>query len=156
MSRGDLWFEGITLGVSFQVTFDCLDPDMMAKFWAEALHYKQQDPPTGFGTWEEFLRAQGTPEDEWNSASAIVDPEQKGSRVYFQKVTEPKTVKNRVHLDINVGGGRAVPEEERKKRILTEAERLIELKATKVNAVQEHGEFWIVMYDPEGNEFCLQ
>ena len=144
------------MGVSFQVTFDCLDPDGLAKFWVRVLHYKEQDPPAGFGSWEEFLRAQGIPESEWNSASAIVDPEEKGSRVYFQKVSEPKTVKNRVHLDINVSGGRAVPEEERKKRILAEAERLIGLKATKLNVVQEHDEFWIVMCDPEGNEFCLQ
>jgi len=52
---------------------------------------------------------------EWNYASAIVDPEENGSRVYFQKVSEPKTVKNHVHLDINVSGGRTLPKEERKK-----------------------------------------
>lgn len=144
------------MGISFQVTFDCLDPDGMAKFWAQVLHYKEQDPPEGFRTWEEFLKAQGVSKDEWNSASAIVDPEGKGSRVYFQKVSESKTVKNRVHLDINVSGGRLVSEEERKKKVHTEAERLIGLGARQLNVVQEDDEFWIVMCDPEGNEFCLQ
>ena len=95
-------------------------------------------------------------EEEWNSASAIVDPEGVGSRIYFQKVATPKTTKNRVHLDVNVGGGRQVGEEERKRRIHAEAERLTGLGATEVNVVEESDEFWIVMTDPEGNEFCLQ
>jgi Glyoxalase-like domain len=142
--------------VSFQVTFDCFDPDRLSKFWAEVLHYKFQDPPTGYRAWEDFLRAQGIPEEEWNSASAIVDPEGIGSRIYFQRATNTKTGKNRLHLDVNIGGGRKVPEEERKKRIHAEAERLMKFGATKLNAVEEAGEFWVVMTDPEGNEFCLQ
>jgi hypothetical protein len=144
------------LGVSFQVTFDCLNPDGLSRFWAEVLHYKLQDPPSGFSTWEDFLKAQNVPEEEWDSASAIVDPDEVGSRLYFQKVSSPKTIKNRVHLDVNVGGGRKVTEEERKKRIHSEAERLIRLGAAKVNFVQEGGECFMVMTDPEGNEFCLQ
>ena len=144
------------LGVPFQVTFDCFDPDCLSRFWAEALHYKLQDPPAGYDTWEDFLRAQDIPEDEWNSASAIVDPEGIGSRIYFQRVTNPKAGKNRVHLDVNVGGGRSVQEEERKRRIQSEVERLIGLGAAKLNVVEETGEFWVVMADPEGNEFCLQ
>jgi hypothetical protein len=144
------------LGVSFQVTFDSLNPDSLARFWAQVLHYKIQDPPAGFATWGEFLKKQGVPEGEWDSASAIVDPEGKSSRIYFQKVTEPKNVKNRVHLDVNVSGGIKVPEEERKKRIHAEAQRLVSLKATKLSTFEESGEFWIVMADPEGNEFCLQ
>ena len=143
------------MGTSFQVTFDCADPDCLATFWAEALRYKMEDPPPGFASWPEFLKAQGLPEKEWNSRSAIVDPEGTGSRIYFQKVTEPKTVKNRVHLDVNVGG-RGTPEEERKRRVYAEAERLVGFGATKLRAFEEPGEFWIVMTDPEGNEFCLQ
>jgi hypothetical protein len=144
------------LVVSFQVTFDCLNPDGLARFWAEVLHYELQNPPADFATWEEFLKKQGVPENEWDSASALVDPKGTGSRVYFQKVTEPKTVKNRLHLDVNVSGGSKVPDEERKKRIHAEAQRLIGLKATRLNTFEESGEFWIVMADPEGNEFCLQ
>jgi len=144
------------LGVSFQVTFDCLNPDAVARFWAEVLHYKLQDPPPGFSTWEDFLKEQKVPEEEWDSASAIVDPNGVGSRIYFQKVVNPKTAKNRVHLDVNVGGGKKVPENERKEGIQREAERLIKLGAKKLNVLEEYGDFCIVMADPEDNEFCLQ
>ena len=143
------------MGISFQVTFDGADLARLSKFWAEVLHYKELDPPSGFASWSEFLRAQGIPEEEWNDRSAIVDPEGIGSRIYFQKASEAKTVKNRVHLDVNVGRGSKTPEE-RKQRIYDEAERLIGLGATKLSVFDEPGEFWIVMADPEGNEFCLQ
>jgi len=142
--------------VSFQVTFDCSDPDKLARFWADVLYYKIQDPPSGFATWQDFLKAQGVPEQEWDSASAIVDPEGKGVRIYFQKFDNPKTSKNRVHLDVNISGGPQVPKEERKKRVQAEAERLIKLGATKINVTDDSDEFWIVMTDPEENEFCLQ
>jgi len=56
---------------------------------------------------------------------------------------------------VNVGRGSKTPEE-RKQRIYDEAERLIGLGATKLSVFDDPGEFWIVMADPEGNEFCLQ
>ena len=140
-----------------QVVIDCADPDRVARFWAAALGYKIQDPPAGFASWEEWLAAQGIPQSEWNSASAIVDPDGVGPRVYFQRVPERKTVKNRVHLDLNVGGGRDVPDDERKRRISAEIERLQPLGATVVRPLgEERGEWWAVLQDPEGNEFCLQ
>src|SRR5712691_5222772 len=58
-----------TMATSVQIVFDCSEPDALATFWAGALHYKKQDPPTGFASWEDFLRAQGIPESLWNSAS---------------------------------------------------------------------------------------
>ncbi len=143
------------MGVPFQVTFDCADPDRLAKFWAQILSYKEEDPPQGFANWAEFLKARGVPEEEWNDRSAIIDPEGRGSRIYFQKVLEPKTVKNRVHLDVNIGRASTTPEE-RMKRVYAEAERLVRVGATKLNVFEEPDEFWIVMADPEGNEFCLQ
>lgn len=139
-----------------QVVFDCADPDRVARFWAEALGYRLQDPPQGFATWEDFLRAQGVPESDWNSASAVVDPEEVGPRIYFQRVPESKVVKNRVHLDLNVGGGRAAPVEERRTRLEAEVARLEALGARRVRDYDERGEFWIAMLDPEGNEFDLQ
>jgi hypothetical protein len=144
------------MATSIQVTFDCADPDRLATFWADALGYKKQDPPEGFGTWPEFLTAQGVPEDQWNSASAIVDPDGVGARIFFQQVPEAKSSKNRVHLDVNVGGGRGVPPEARRERADAEAERLSRIGARKVRANDERGEYWVVMQDPEGNEFCLQ
>lgn len=139
-----------------QVVFDCRDPDRLARFWAQALGYRLQDPPPGFATWEAFLKAQGIPESEWNSASAVVDPDGKGPRIYFQQVPEGKTVKNRVHLDLNVGGGRATPLEERKGRIAAEVERLEALGARRSREVDEPRGYCVNMFDPEGNEFDLQ
>ena len=144
------------MSVRVQVTFDSADPDSLARFWASALGYRLQDPPDGFATWEEFLRDAGVPEEEWNSASAIVDPDGVGPRLYFQRVPEGKTAKNRVHLDVNVGGGRDTPIEARKRTIEAAAARLEDEGATRVRPFEERGEFWMVMQDPEGNEFCLQ
>ena len=145
------------MATGIQVVIDCADPARLSAFWAEALNYRLQDPPEGHATWEEFLAAQGVPESEWNSASAVVDPEGAGPRVYFQRVPEEKVVKNRVHLDLNVGGGHAAGLEERQRRVDAEAERLRGLGATifRPGAVQ-NGEYWVVMQDPEGNEFCVQ
>jgi hypothetical protein len=144
------------MATPIQVTFDCADPDRLATFWATALGYSKQDPPTGYATWSAYLAAQGIPEDQWNSASAIIDPESRGPRIYFQRVPEPKVVKNRVHLDLNVGGGRHVSIQERRARVDAEVDRLRGAGATPLRPVEEHGEYWVVMADPEGNEFCLQ
>lgn len=142
---------------TFQLTFDCASPADQADFWAKALGYQVQPPPPGFDTWPAFLTAQGVPESEWNDFSAIVDPEGLRPRFFFQRVPEPKTAKNRMHLDVNVGGGRDVPVEERKVRVLAEAERLKALGATdQRGAMEQNGEFWIRLNDPEGNELCLQ
>jgi hypothetical protein len=141
------------MAVPFQVTFDCADPEVMSEFWAAALEYKQQDPPPGFNSWEDWLREYGIPEEDWNSMGAVVDPEGNGPRLLFQRVPEAKSVKNRVHLDLNVG----LPHDEGSRaRVVDASERLQTLGATKLREAEERGEFWIVMQDPEGNEFCLQ
>ena len=129
-----------------QVTIDCANPDRLAHFWAGALHYVVQPPPEGFASWPEFLTSIGVPESEWDSRSACVDPDGKGPRLFFQKVPEGKGAKNRVHLDVNVGGG----------NVDSEVERLVTAGATKVREHDESGDRWVVMQDPEGNEFCVQ
>jgi hypothetical protein len=129
-----------------QVTFDCADPARLAAFWASALGYVVQPPPEGYDSWPAFLTELGVPESEWNSRSACVDPDGNGPRLFFQQVPEPKTAKNRVHLDVNVGHD----------RIDDEAKRLAGEGATFVRDVTEMGARWIVMADPEGNEFCVQ
>ena len=144
------------MGIAVQVTFDCADPDALARFWAAALDYKLDDPPEGYDSWQDFLKDVGVPEDKWNSASAISDPAGSGPRIYFQQVPEPKSAKNRVHLDVNVGGGRKRPLEERRATVHAAAERLTGLGATKLYEQDEQDEFHITMQDPEGNEFCLQ
>jgi hypothetical protein len=144
------------VATSIQVVFDCADPDKLASFWAGALHYKKQGPPAGFASWEDFLRAQGIPESEWTSASAVVDPDGNGPRIYFQRVPEGKSVKNRVHLDLNVGGPRSAPADERRRRVDAEVDRLVKLGARQSRAIEERGEYFVNMFDPEGNEFDVQ
>jgi hypothetical protein len=144
------------MAIPIQVTFDCADPARLASFWAEALGYKLQDPPEGYASWPDFLTAIGVPEADWNKASAIVDPDGDRPRIYFQRVPESKVVKNRVHLDVNVGGGPGTPIDERRARVDSAVERLCDIGATKLRPYEEHGEYWVVMQDPEGNEFCLQ
>jgi hypothetical protein len=135
-----------------QVAIDCTDPGALAQFWAAALPgYAIQDPPEGFDSWEAFLEARQVPRELWNSRSAIVGP---GPRVFFQQVPEPKTVKNRVHLDLHAGGGPAVPVDEQRAKVRAEVERLQALGASYVEEHEEMGVVWAVMTDPEGNEFC--
>ena len=86
----------------FQVTFDCADPAALAAFWAEVLGYEVQAPPEGFDSWPAALAAFGVPESEWNSRSAILPSDGAGPRVFFQRVPEGKSVKNRLHLDVRV------------------------------------------------------
>jgi hypothetical protein len=145
------------MATDIQVVIDCADPDRLAHFWADALHYRIQDPPEGFASWPDFLRAQGIPEADFNKASAVVDPDGKGPRIYFQRVPEAKVVKNRVHLDLNVGGGHDAGLDENRRRVDAEVERLQGLGASVFRPGSvEDGEYWVVMQDPEGNEFCVQ
>ena len=97
----------------------------------------------------------GVPEEAWNSRSAIVDPEGTGSRVFFQRVPEAKTTKNRLHLDVNVAE-HTVQGDERRRRVAEHVDRLVAAGATRVGEMTELGEYWVVLQDPEGNEFCVQ
>jgi hypothetical protein len=72
------------------------------------------------------------------------------------RATGGKVAKNRVHLDLNVGGGRGTPMDERKRRIEAEIRRLTALGARKGRTVEENGEYCVNMLDVEGNEFDLQ
>ena len=144
------------MATSVQVTFDCRDPDALARFWAALLGYELDPPPPGFESWEAWLRDQGVPESEWNSASAVSDPDGRGPRIFFQRVPESKQVKNRVHLDVNSGGPRGTPDDERRANVDAAVERAVGLGASTVGLVEERGERHYVMRDPEGNEFCLQ
>lgn len=72
----------------FQVTFDCADPERVARFWCEALGYVVPPPPTGFATWDDFDRT--LPPEHQGSAFACVDPSGVGPRLFFQRVPEGK------------------------------------------------------------------
>jgi hypothetical protein len=52
------------MAVSYQLVIDCTSPELLAHFWAEALHYVIAPPPSGFDSWDDFYRSIGVPEDE--------------------------------------------------------------------------------------------
>ncbi|MFF0490941.1 VOC family protein [Nocardia sp. NPDC003482] len=136
-----------------QVTFDCADPERVARFWCEILGYVVPPPPRGFASWQEFDSA--LPAERQGSAFACVDPNGVGPRLFFQRVPEGKVVKNRVHLDVRVGTG--LTGDERLAALEAECARLVALGAVRVRLLAADGfnESCIVMQDIEGNEFCL-
>ncbi|MFI9641519.1 VOC family protein [Micromonospora sp. NPDC051925] len=137
----------------FQVTFDCAEPERVARFWCEVLGYVVPPPPEGLADWGEFDRA--LPPERQGSAFACVDPSGVGPRLFFQRVPEGKVVKNRLHLDVRVGTGLAG--DERVAVLEAEGARLVALGATRVRLLNADGydESCLVMQDVEGNEFCL-
>ncbi|AVH57131.1 MULTISPECIES: VOC family protein [Streptomyces] len=147
--------------VHWKLVIDCADPQAQADFWAAALHYEAEDN----GAFIERLLELGAlpreatvefharlafrdlvavrhPDDPYDEASGTG----LGRRLLFQRVSEPKTVKNRLHLDLHPGDGRRADE----------VERLEGLGASVLRHVKEPGGEWVVMADPEGNEFCVQ
>ncbi|MFD3402327.1 VOC family protein [Kribbella sp. NPDC058693] len=137
----------------FQVTFDCADPERVARFWCEVLGYVVPPPPKGFETWTEF--DQSLPAENQGAAFACVDPTGVGPRLFFQRVPEGKVVKNRVHLDVRVGTG--LVREERLAVLEAECVRLEALGAVRGQLLRYDGvnESCQNMQDIEGNEFCL-
>ncbi|MEC3953810.1 VOC family protein [Nocardia sp. CDC153] len=136
-----------------QVTFDCAEPERVARFWCEVLGYVVPPPPKGFASWDEFDRS--LPPERQGSAFACIDPTGVGPRLFFQRVPEGKVVKNRVHLDVRVGTG--LVGDERVAALEAECARLEKLGAKKVELLRADGfnESCLVMQDIEGNEFCL-
>ncbi|SMX79120.1 VOC family protein [Brevibacterium antiquum] len=147
-----------------QITFDCHDPIKLATFWAETLGYVIPGPPgvrldagaDPFVAWQEFISGLGvdmTPED---FRAAIEDPQGRGPRVFFQIVPEGKAVKNRIHLDVRAAPG--MQNHERMQALEDECQRLQDLGAQRLERVDPNPPMetgFIVMADPEGNEFCL-
>jgi hypothetical protein len=149
---------------TFQVTFDAHDPRALSTFWRDVLGYVHPGPPgvevpegtDPLDAWDEFLGRVGVPEDQRNDASAIEDPAGTGPRVFFQRVPESKTAKNRVHLDVRAAPG--LQGEERMAALEAECERVVALGATRVRRFEPDPPMslgFIVMQDPEGNEWCL-
>jgi hypothetical protein len=107
---------------------DSHDPDRLARFWAEALGWRRtHDSP------EEIVLEPpvGSPEDG-------VAPD-----LLFLRVPDAKTVKNRLHLDLR-------PDDQAR-----EVTRIEALGARRVSVGQGDDVPWVVLADPEGNEFCV-
>lgn len=107
-----------------ELVVDCSDPHRLAEFWREVLDYKLagKDDDTA------WIEAEG------GSLPLIL----------FVKVREPKTVKNRLHIDLNP----------RDREQHEEVERILSLGARKIDIGQGE-QSWVVLADPEGNEFCV-
>lgn len=129
-----------------QITVDAANPRAIGEFWCEVLGYVEQPPPPGFDTWEDALDAMGIDRSDPDRAFAIVPPDGDGPRIFFLKVPEAKSVKNRWHLDVAVGAD----------VMHQRSQELVELGATIVGEFNEPEGHWITMLDPEGNEFCIQ
>jgi len=109
------------------LTFDCADPLRVATFWAAAMGYELDHDP-----------------DDPDDDGVLLRDSDGRAAMYFQRVPEPKTAKNRVHLDVRPTGSMA-----------EEVERLKDLGATVRGFIEEGGSFWTQMRDPEGNELCV-
>ncbi len=147
-----------------QITFDAHDPRALSCFWRDVLGYAHPGPPGAdlpegadpLAAWDEFLARVGVPEEKRNTRSAIEDPDGHGSRLFFQQVPEDKIGKNRVHLDVRAAPG--LQGDERMAALEAECDRLVALGATRVRRDEPAPPLstgFIVMTDPEGNEFCL-
>ena len=113
------------MAASIGLVLDCRNPDALARFWSEALGYTTVG---GAGHYVMLVDADG------------VKP-----KLLLQAVPEAKTAKNRMHLDIETP------------HVEDEAARLESLGAQRLEAEvrTEHGANWVIMADPEGNEFCV-
>ena len=136
-----------------QVTFDCAEPERLARFWCEVLGYVAPAPPEGFASWDGFNDT--LPPKKQDYIYEFAEPKKKSPRLFFQRVPEGKVVKNRVHLDVRVGTG--LVGDERLATLEAESARLTALGAKHVRTLlaDEENESCIVMQDIEGNEFDL-
>ena len=117
------------------------------------LGYVDPPVPAGFASWAAFEET--LPEEQRGATWACQDPAGSGPRLFFQRVPEAKTVKNRVHLDVRVATG--LRGEPRVTALEAEAARLGELGGQRVRLLpaDSRNEACLVMRDVEGNEFCL-
>jgi hypothetical protein len=124
------------------IVVDCARPAALARFWAAALEGYEIEP------YDEAeiarLKSLGIEDIEDDPGVAMRHRTGGGPRFFFQQVPEPKTAKNRWHIDLNADEREA------------EVERLIGLGARKLRDVSNaDGGEWTVMQDPERNEFCV-
>jgi hypothetical protein len=134
-----------------QVTFDAVDPHELCAFWAQAVHYDVEDHSAvvtglleaGRVAPDEVVEHDGRP--AFRDLAACRDPLGAGPRLLFQRVPEPKTAKDRQHLDLQVGPD-AAP---------AEVDRLVALGATVAWVTADRGPTTTTLRDPEGHELCV-
>ena len=135
------------VATSFQITIDCDDAGRMVEFWSVALGYVAEPPPAGYLSWEDFLRANDIVIPRAGTIGAIVDPDDAGPRILFMRVPDRRRCGRQIHLDVRAGN-----DDVAKKTKIAE---LAAAGATAIRRVDDRGQWWMVMSDPEGNEFCV-
>jgi predicted enzyme related to lactoylglutathione lyase len=137
--------------ITMQVAIDCADPHALVHFWADAFGFEVEDHhdiveqvvAAGFATEADYFEIDGR--KAFATAAACRHPSGALPRLLFQQVPEPKTIKDRIHLDIHVA----------KDDLAALTERVLALGATKLWDGREGPNTWVTYADPEGNEFCL-
>jgi len=144
--------------VFWQLTIDANDPALLAWFWARALGYQPAPPTSPETTWWQHYRARLGGEEAFDDR--LFDPEGLRPPIRFQQVPEGKAGKNRLHLDLYpTERDNSLSPEQRVDIIDAKVAELVALGATV--ARWERGEdpedpfYFVVMWDPEGNEFCV-
>lgn len=135
--------------IRLQVAFDASDPHELARFWAEAVRGTVEDHSELVGHLVESgaLSREETVEVDGRLAFRDVATVRAEGlpRLFFQLVPEPKTAKNRCHVDLQVGPEHAAEERDR----------LVGLGATHLWTSSDRGPVTYTLQDPQGNEFCI-
>ena len=144
--------------VFWQLTVDANDPNLLARFWAQALGYRPVPPDRHDTTWNAHYRDRLGEEAAFDDR--IFDPDGVRPPIWFQRVPEDKSGKNRLHLDLYpTGRDSALPIDRRVEMVEATVAELTGLGAT-VERRTHHDDpddprYFVVMHDPEGNEFCI-
>ncbi|GAB2465766.1 VOC family protein [Jatrophihabitans fulvus] len=109
------------------LVIDAVDPDTVARFWSDVLGWPERE------------------RDDSDGLVIVIGPDGGGPGIDVVRVPEDKTVKNRLHLDLRADGTTTADE----------LYRLLALGARRVDVGQSRDASWVVLADPEGNEFCL-
>jgi len=143
----------------FQLVVDCRDPFRMVTFWQPLLGYDVPPPPAPHETWRSWYISVGVPAEviEGDGTDRLVPPDGRGVALWFQPVPEPKTIKNRLHLDLRVTGGRAEPRERRRAAIQTAVNDVLDRGGALIHWTDDEpaDHVFALVADPEGNEFCF-
>jgi hypothetical protein len=141
----------------WQLTVDAGDPARLARFWAQALGYTPVPPEVDTVSYAHYRARLG---GEPAFADRLFDPAGHGPPLWFQQVPESKAGKNRLHLDLYpVGRDDSLPLPRRVERVEATVAELVALGATVERRDgsddPDDAFFYVVMHDPEGNEFCV-
>jgi Glyoxalase-like domain len=144
--------------VFWQLTIDANDPRSLARFWASALGYRPVPPTSPETTWWQHYRVRLGSEAAFGDR--LFDPEGLRPPIWFQAVPESKAGKNRLHLDLYpTGRDGGLSLEQRIEIVEAKVAGLLALGATLQRREREddpeNAVYFVVMRDPEGNEFCV-